>query len=473
MKSAVMGGVRDDQDVDVVRKIKMINIVSLIAIMNLIPFGYSAFTKNDFWLGFFEYVLICVILVGLGHLRTTGKYKWNVYFGVTCAGGLFFYLFYTGGVDHSGHLWFYTFPLFSFFLLGAKKGTLATFLLLGLSLLALSLNDGIESTTTYTVRFQIRFVASVMVVLVYAYFFESTRKTAQEKLTVKNTELELKIVEAEAGAKALKQAMKTAEAANRAKSEFLANMSHELRTPLNHIIGFTELVVDKNFGDLNETQEDYLEDVLTSSRHLLSQINDILDLSKVEAGKLELEPTEVSLKALLENSLVMIKEKAMKHGIQLSTDIEGIPETIIADERRLKQIVYNLLSNAVKFTPKGGKIRLTADLADGSLLVAVSRKEKASDQKLSAIGDELNASQKFVRIYVTDTGIGIKHEDLDRIFSPFEQVEGSSSRRFHGLGPVFDQKPRGSARWSDLGRECGRRDGKCVQVCNPGLNINT
>src|SRR5208283_2331187 len=150
-----------------------------------------------------------------------------------------------------------------------------------------------------------------------------------------------------------------AETASRAKSEFLANMSHELRTPLNHIIGFTELVADKQCGDLNEKQGEYLNDALQGSRHLLSLINDILDLSKVEAGKLELEAAEIHLRMLLEGSLSMVKEKAMKHGIRLSSDINGIPEAVQADERKLKQILYNLLSNAVKFTPDGGSVVLS------------------------------------------------------------------------------------------------------------------
>ena len=201
-----------------------------------------------------------------------------------------------------------------------------------------------------------------------------------------------------------------AKMANKAKSEFLANMSHELRTPLNHIIGFTELVVDKKFGELNEFQEEYLNDVLNSSRHLLSLINDVLDLSKVEAGKLKLEPSEVDIKNLLESSLVMIKEKAMKQSIKLSTDIDGIPETVTADIRKLKQILYNLLSNAVKFTPNGGSITLGAQMGNG------------------------HTGRKWVEISVKDTGIGLAKEDYELVFDPFEQIESSKSRRFQGTG---------------------------------------
>jgi len=322
-------------------------------------------------------------------------------------------------------------------MLGSKKGMIATFLLLGFILLALSINDG-QSMTIYTVRFKIRVVASMIVLVVYAYFFESTRKEAQVNLTVKNTELEQKIVEVKVTAKALKQTKETAETANRAKSEFLANMSHELRTPLNHIIGFTELVVDKNFGDLNKTQEEYLNDALHSSKHLLSLINDILDLSKVEAGKLELEPEEVNPKMLLENSLIMIKEKAMKHSIKLSTHIDGIPETITADERKLKQIMYNLLSNAVKFTQDGGKVDMEARMVDCSIREGRRRGDPERIQviKVPVKGEHVHnrESRQCLQISVTDTGMGIKSEDQGYIFNPFEQVENSASRRFQGTG---------------------------------------
>ena len=230
-----------------------------------------------------------------------------------------------------------------------------------------------------------------------------------------------------------------AEEANRSKSEFLANMSHELRTPLNHIIGFTELTVDKTFGELNEIQEEYLNDVLNSSRHLLSLINDILDLSKVEAGKLELNAAEVNPTTLLESSLTMIKEKAMKHGIQLLTHKDNIPETISADERKLKQILFNLLSNAAKFTPDGGQIivklqqvdrAVSSDLWGEELNNApVSENQRAGNGQAAGV-----IADKYLEFSVSDTGIGIEHVDQGRIFDPFEQVDGSASRKYQGTG---------------------------------------
>jgi signal transduction histidine kinase len=238
--------------------------------------------------------------------------------------------------------------------------------------------------------------------------------------------------------KKLFEAKEVAEYANKAKSEFLANMSHEFRTPLNHIIGFTELVVDKNFGDLNGTQQEYLNDVLYSSKHLLSLINDILDLSKVEAGKMQLEPSPVDVKLMLEHSLIMFKEKTFKHGIELSADVGPIPETITADERKLKQILYNLLSNAVKFTPDGGKVCVKARVVDCSVRLA---KRWGDPEGLQIISEQAGAGDadhagcgKCVEIAVTDTGIGIKGEDLERIFKPFEQGDGSAGRRYPGTG---------------------------------------
>jgi PAS domain S-box-containing protein len=209
----------------------------------------------------------------------------------------------------------------------------------------------------------------------------------------------------------MQHAKVAAEKASQAKSEFLANMSHELRTPLNHIIGFTELVVDQHFGTLNETQADYLNDVLQSSHHLLELINDILDLSKVEAGKMALQKEALELAPLLENGLGMIKEKSLRHNIRLKLDIQDAPAIIQADQRKIKQILYNLLSNAVKFTPDGGEICLSATQNPGA-----------------------NGSGSFLEVSVRDTGIGIAAADLERIFNTFEQVENSAARHYEGTG---------------------------------------
>jgi two-component system, sensor histidine kinase len=235
------------------------------------------------------------------------------------------------------------------------------------------------------------------------------------------------------------QKKEAAEEANRAKSEFLANMSHELRTPLNHIIGFTQLVLDKNFGALNEVQEDYLNDVYKSSTHLLSLINDILDLSKVEAGRMELETSAVNIYSLLNNCLTMFKEKAMKHGVRLLPSIENVPDIIVADERKIKQIVYNLLANAMKFTPDGGTVSLNArpveyrcrpDASVGDSELLFIDEEGTSDESAEWCAEK----KKCIEISVMDTGIGLNKNDLEKIFLPFEQVDSSASRKFQGTG---------------------------------------
>ena len=195
-------------------------------------------------------------------------------------------------------------------------------------------------------------------------------------------------------------------------------MSHELRTPLNHIMGFTELILGKNFGDLNEIQEEYLTDINKSSQHLLALVDQILDVSKIEAGKLHLNKSEINLKQLLEQSL-SIMDKAAARNIRLTAKIDPIPETIIADELRVKQIVYNLLSNAVKFTKDGGNICLGARMVVGAK---------------NGIPAETGTLRNELEISVVDTGIGIRKEDLEKIFEPFSQLESSLSRKYPGTG---------------------------------------
>ncbi|HEY7555575.1 MAG TPA: GAF domain-containing protein [Candidatus Binatia bacterium] len=206
---------------------------------------------------------------------------------------------------------------------------------------------------------------------------------------------------------------KQLEAANRHKSEFLANMSHELRTPLNAIIGFSEVLGERMFGELNEKQAEYTDDILSSGRHLLSLINDILDLSKVEAGRMELELAKFDLPMAIDNALTLIRERAMRHGIKIHQSVDARVGEFQGDERKIKQILLNLLSNAVKFTPEGGRVDVDAALADGA-----------------------------VEISVSDNGIGIAPEDQERIFEEFRQVgrDYAQKREGTGLGLTLTKK---------------------------------
>jgi len=232
------------------------------------------------------------------------------------------------------------------------------------------------------------------------------------------------------------------EAASRHKSEFLAAMSHELRTPLNSIIGFSEVLADKMAGELNPKQEKYVNNILVSGKHLLNLINDILDLSKVEAGKMELHPEAFSLPDALEASLALIRLQASKKGLSLGLEVDKTLFTITADPVRFKQIMYNLLSNAVKFTPEGGSVRVTARMVHCPVGPVVAS-ELVSDEN---VADELrryirepstvNREQhrNFVEISVADTGIGIKKEDQERIFQEFQQIDSSLARKYEGTG---------------------------------------
>jgi signal transduction histidine kinase len=196
------------------------------------------------------------------------------------------------------------------------------------------------------------------------------------------------------------------------KSEFLASMSHELRTPLNAIIGFSQVLREEMFGEINEKQAEYLEDILTSGNHLLSLINDVLDLSKVEAGQLELEVAPFSLQEALERGVVMVRERAADDGVDLAVALNPDVDVVEGDERRIRQVIFNLLSNAVKFTPAGGAVDVTTDRVDGE-----------------------------VRVSVADTGPGLAPDEHERIFAEFQQTDaGIEQGEGTGLGLALSKR---------------------------------
>lgn len=610
------GGIREGHTLEDQLRIRVINIVSMITIVVLTAFGTIAFAEGAATLGFSDLSVALVFFITQIYLRMTGKYAVVKYFWVASTGMLFVYLFNSGGVEHTGHLWAYIFPLVAAFLLGARKGAYAISALMA-SIVVLWIADYSQGKAVYPAGLVLRYVISSAIIAYATCYYEHFRQTTLKQLAASNLDLDTQIVKLKEAEEALRrnredlerrvenrtaqlkmanedlrkeilrhketeellrsseeqyrllfensfdiifsvnlqgklvsispsierilgykpeeligrpifelnltpekyrelmlteimqvfggdsissseyevftkdgevkvaqisaapirkrgnvvgmivisrditarkkaqeelrkahdelemrvnqrteELKRTNEAlvtANRAKSDFLANMSHELRTPLNHIMGFTELIVDRQCGALNEVQEEYLNDVLQSSAHLLSLINDILDLSKVEAGKLELQTTEVHLRMLSESGIGMVREQAIKHKIELLTDIEGSIETIRADERKLKQILYNLLSNAVKFTPDGGLVTITARRLSPREGQWFTREGQSIRLPLDA-GDPLLKKEQSICISVQDTGIGIDGGDLERIFAPFEQGDGSVSRRYQGTG---------------------------------------
>jgi PAS domain S-box-containing protein len=204
----------------------------------------------------------------------------------------------------------------------------------------------------------------------------------------------------------MRQARDKEQRANRAKSEFLSRTSHELRTPLNSIMGFAEFLIEGKPGPLNPKQKEYLQDIYNSGQHLLQLINDVLDLAKVEAGKMGLAPEKFSVRTVVESVCAGARPIARKHSIRLDVDVSPELMEVTLDQQKLKQILYNLLSNAIKFTEEGGVVKIRV---------------------------EPESAQHF-KLVVKDTGIGIKSEDLPRLFQDFEQLESGSSRRYEGSG---------------------------------------
>ncbi len=298
----------------------------------------------------------------------------------------------------------------------------------GFEALVFKASRGIEDIyeLTYIRKDESRFPAVVSVTalrdandMIIGYLLIGTDNTARKQIEDERKKLEHR----------LQQKNAELEEASRMKSEFLANMSHELRTPLNAIIGFSEVLGDGLIGNLTDQQKKFIGDIFSSGKHLLSLINDILDLSKVEAGKMMLDLESVQISSLFANSLSIVKEKAHARHISLTLNAPRELGSIRADARKVKQIVYNLLSNAVKFSSDGGEVNLEAS--------------RVPREKVGRLRDDVtgrvfplaeNGFEEFLEIAVTDSGIGITPGGMESLFKPFSQIDSGLARKYQGTG---------------------------------------
>jgi len=310
----------------------------------------------------------------------------------------------------------------------ALSAELGTPIAPGFEALVFKASHGIEDIyeLTYIRKDRSRFAAVVSVTAlrddpgaIIGYLLIGTDNTARKQVEEERRKLDQRLRDQNA----------ELERANRMKSEFLANMSHELRTPLNAIMGFSEVLTDGLLGDLPAHQRALIGNIFSSGEHLLALINDILDLSKVEAGKMSLDLEAVQISSVLQSSLTIVKEKASTRRIQLTLQAAEGLGSIQADGRKVKQIVYNLLSNAVKFTSDGGTVILSASRVART---DVGQPSAAWPGRSLPLPD--NEFREFLKISVTDSGIGISPEGLEVLFQPFSQIDTGLARRFEGTG---------------------------------------
>ena len=415
MKPLIEGGIREDHPLEIGRRMRLLNFISVIGILNLIPFGISALLLGNSTLGLLDLAVAFVLIINQLHLRTTGNHNFSAYCGIGCAGILFFYLFVSGGIEKSGPLWFYTFPLFASFLLGSKKGAIATFILLCSAILFLSIDPGSQALPTYSLHFKIRFIMSLLVVSLFAYFFESVMKDTQHKLTLNNVELvkvnehlKQEINESKQAKEALSQAydeLKSTQAqlVQSAKlasiGELASGVAHELNQPLMVIRGNAQVIqrnLRKNNLDNNDLVEQ-LEPILRNTKRMMNIINHLSTFSRQSQS--DFKPVDVN--ETLEDAFLMLGEQLRLRKIEVKKHFTPDLPKVDADSNQLEQVFLNLITNA--------RDAILQRLEVSGRLEIITRMGEADNHQ----------SQNFIEILVRDNGGGIPSENMEKIFDPF------------------------------------------------------
>ena len=401
--TVTLSGLEDHDNLDISRRIRLLHLLTLTGTSMLLIMAVIVYREGITHLAIIDSTTAVIFIIMRIYLKKTGDYK-NIGLAGLIVILLFFLFFYvSGGNNNTGYLWAYTLPLLASFLLGSRRGLFIDILFIFLIILSNCLP--IPLKTLYPMEFKIRFILAFFTVSMFSYYMELLRENTNTRLISKNNNLDRLIIGLKKTELQLMESKEQAEESNRSKSEFLRNMSHELRTPLNHIIGFSQIIKDGIPGPVNEEQKEFLGDILESSSHLLSLINDLLDISRIESGKETINLESVNIEATIKEVIDMFQSKKNNNELKIILNTEPFPTEILADKRKIVQILYNLLSNAVKFTKNEECITISA-----------------------------RANKADIIISIKDTGIGLEAKSRDLIFESFGQVENNLTRKFEGTG---------------------------------------
>jgi signal transduction histidine kinase len=427
-----------EYSIEVIAKVRMLNIVCLIGIVNLTGLGIVAFIQNNAALGIFDFLIALFLIFLIYYLQKSKNIKLAGSIGVIPVGMLYIFLFSTGGVNNTAHLWLYTFPLFAYFLMDTRRGTLFTIILFVMILIIYVLQDQFTFITNYSTDFILRFIPSFLVVFFYAYIFERTREKTFKIINSKNEELNTTINKLEVNENKLKKlhneleerveqrtaelnetnkqllkeiaeknkANEEAERSNRLKTEFLAQMSHEIRTPVNTVLSFSSLIKEDLLLNNDEKYKEEFQAIEKGSDRLIRTIDSLLNMSQLQSGSFEIKKEEVDLiEDVLKNLLREFKPRAEQKRLDINIINQSKNKYVLGDKYTLSQLFANLIDNALKYTETG-----------------------RIDLKLYDDGNEI------LYVDVADTGVGISKEFIKTIFTPFRQEEQGYTRRYEGNG---------------------------------------
>ena len=390
-----------------VRPVYVLRFVCIIAIVTLIPFGILALLENNISVGIIDLLLATLLIGNYLHAQRYNRYTFNINLGVSLAAGLFVYMFVTGGMSRGGFVWYYTFPVAACFLLGSKKGAIAT-ILISLPMIAFFLIRIPPSIfSNYSLDFKLRFISSLSVVFAFSYLFEYSREKNQEELQRTHDDLEKRFNERKRAEEALKEKTEELARSNKDLEQFAYVASHDLQEPLRMVTSYVQLLAQRYKGRLDSDADDFIRFAADGAVRMSKLINDLLVYSRAGTQEMELKPTDCE--TVLNHSLDNLKVAIEENGAVVTHD--PLP-TVMADHSRLGQLFQNLIGNAIKF--------------------------RRNEQPRVHISASRNGSGWTFS--VCDNGIGIAPEYAQRIFVVFQRLHSREEYPGTGIGLAICQK---------------------------------